>query len=75
MEIGSYSFGDTQRNSDGSLGSTAQAITNLFQAIKVADQSGLDYFGIGEHHTTTMPASSPGALINAAAYKELSRLS
>ncbi|MGP5024865.1 LLM class flavin-dependent oxidoreductase [Glutamicibacter ardleyensis] len=67
MEIGSYSFGDTQRNSDGSLGSTAQAITNLFEAIKVADQSGLDYFGIGEHHTTTMPASSPGALINAAA--------
>lgn len=67
MELGTYSFGDTQRNDDGSLGSTAQAITNLFEAIKVADRSGLDYFGIGEHHTTTMPASSPGALISAAA--------
>ncbi|PRA13235.1 LLM class flavin-dependent oxidoreductase [Arthrobacter sp. MYb211] len=67
MDIGAYSFGDTQRNPDGSLGSTAQAISNLFEAIKHADASGLDYFGIGEHHTTTMPASSPGALISAAA--------
>ncbi|MGP9650125.1 LLM class flavin-dependent oxidoreductase [Glutamicibacter sp. AOP38-B1-38] len=67
MEIGAYSFGDTQRNPDGSLGSTAQAISNLFEAVKHADASGLDYFGIGEHHTTTMPASSPGALISAAA--------
>ncbi|WP_404289907.1 LLM class flavin-dependent oxidoreductase [Glutamicibacter arilaitensis] len=67
MEIGAYSFGDTQRNPDGSLGSTSQAISNLFEAVKFADTSGLDYFGIGEHHTTTMPASSPGALISAAA--------
>lgn len=67
MEIGAYSFGDTQRNADGSLGSTSEAIANLFEAMKLADAQGLDYFGIGEHHTGTMPASSPGTLIAAAA--------
>ncbi|WP_220093995.1 LLM class flavin-dependent oxidoreductase [Arthrobacter sp. AQ5-05] len=67
MEIGAYSFGDTQRNTDGTLRSTTEAIANLFEAIKHADAQGLDYFGVGEHHTATMPASSPGAMIAAAA--------
>ena len=67
MEIGAYSFGDSQRNEDGSLRSTTEAVQNLFAAINHADAVGLDYFGVGEHHTTTMPASSPGAMIAAAA--------
>jgi probable LLM family oxidoreductase len=67
MEIGAYSFGDTQRNSDGTLRSTPEAIKNLFDAIVHADRVGLDYFAIGEHHTLEMPGSSPGSIINAAA--------
>jgi alkanesulfonate monooxygenase SsuD/methylene tetrahydromethanopterin reductase-like flavin-dependent oxidoreductase (luciferase family) len=67
MELGVYSFGDTQRNPDGSLRPTAEAIRNLHEAIVLADQAGLDYFGVGEHHTADMPASSPGAMIAAAA--------
>jgi probable LLM family oxidoreductase len=67
MELGAYSFGDTQRNPNGTLRSTAEAIRNLFEAIVAADQVGLDYFGVGEHHTLDMPASSPGAVIAAAA--------
>lgn len=67
MELGAYSFGDTQRDTDGRLRSTSEAIKNLFDAIVHADQAGLDYFAVGEHHTLEMPASSPGALINAAA--------
>jgi len=67
MEIGAYSFGDTPLNPDGSPRGTAEGIRNLFDAIVVADRAGLDYFGIGEHHTVSMPASSPGALIAAAA--------
>jgi probable LLM family oxidoreductase len=67
MELGAYSFGDTQRNQDGSLRSTSEAIRNLFDAIVHADEVGLDYFGVGEHHTLDMPASSPGAMIAAAA--------
>jgi len=67
MELGAYSFGDTQRNPDGNLRPTAEAISNLHEAIVLADQTGLDYFGVGEHHTLDMPASSPGAVIAAAA--------
>ncbi|WP_168628050.1 MULTISPECIES: LLM class flavin-dependent oxidoreductase [unclassified Cryobacterium] len=67
MEIGAYSFGDTPLNPDGTPRPTAEAIRNLFEAIVHADKVGLDYFGVGEHHTTSMPASSPGTLIAAAA--------
>lgn len=67
MEIGAYSFGDTQLNPDGTRRSTSEAIRNQFEAIVHADRAGLDYFGIGEHHTLSMPASSPGAMIAAAA--------
>jgi len=67
VEIGAYSFGDTQLDQDGSLRSTSEAIQNLFEAIVTADRAGLDYFAVGEHHTLDMPASSPGAMIAAAA--------
>lgn len=67
MQIGAYSFGDTPLNPDGSERPTAEAIKNLFDAIVHADEVGLDYFGIGEHHTSSMPASSPGTIIAAAA--------
>lgn len=67
MELGAYSFGDTQLNPDGTHRSTSEAVKNLFDAIVHADEVGLDYFGVGEHHTVSMPASSPGAVISAAA--------
>ncbi|HEY4201828.1 MAG TPA: LLM class flavin-dependent oxidoreductase [Devosiaceae bacterium] len=68
MELGIYSFGDVQRDPDtGKLGSTAEATRNLFEAIKLADEVGLDYFGIGEHHTYEMPASAATVILAAAA--------
>ncbi|MCQ9165324.1 LLM class flavin-dependent oxidoreductase [Arthrobacter sp. STN4] len=67
MEIGAYSFGDTPLNPDGTPGSTAEGVRNLFEAIVHADRAGLDYFGVGEHHTVSMPASSPGTVVAAAA--------
>lgn len=67
MEIGAYSFGDTQLDEHGKQTDTSGAIRNLHEAIVHADAVGLDYFGVGEHHTMSMPASSPGALIAAAA--------
>ena len=67
MEIGAYSFGDTQLDENGQQTDTAGAIRNLHEAIVHADAVGLDYFGVGEHHTMSMPASSPGAVIAAAA--------
>ena len=55
------------KSADGSLGSTADAVRDLMEAIRLADEVGLDYFGVGEHHTRTMPISSPASIINAAA--------
>jgi probable LLM family oxidoreductase len=67
FELGVYSFGNTPRNADGTLGSTAQAVRDLMEAIHLADEVGVDFFGVGEHHTAELPISSPAAIINAAA--------
>ncbi len=68
MELGVYSFGDVQKNAEtGELGSTADAMRNLLEAIQLADEVGLDYFGIGEHHTREMPASAATVVLGAAA--------
>lgn len=67
FELGVYSFGNTPLTADGGRGPTAQAVRDVLEAIKLADEVGLDFFGIGEHHTRTMPLSSPTAVINAAA--------
>jgi probable LLM family oxidoreductase len=67
MELGVYSFGDVQKKKDGSLGPTDEAITNLLEAIQLADKVGLDFFGVGEHHTDYFPASSPATILAAAA--------
>ena len=67
FELGVYSFGNTPRTARGAYGATAQALRDVLEAVHVADEVGLDFFGFGEHHTRSMPLSSPTALVNAAA--------
>src|SRR5215207_404943 len=68
MELGIYSFGDVQHDPrTGQLGSTADAMRNLLEAIRLADEVGLDFFGLGEHHTYEMPASAAAVILAAAA--------
>jgi alkanesulfonate monooxygenase SsuD/methylene tetrahydromethanopterin reductase-like flavin-dependent oxidoreductase (luciferase family) len=67
FELGVYSFGVAGRDSDGDFVSTAQAVRNVLEQIRLAEQVGLDFFGIGEHHHEQVPVSSPTAMINAAA--------
>jgi alkanesulfonate monooxygenase SsuD/methylene tetrahydromethanopterin reductase-like flavin-dependent oxidoreductase (luciferase family) len=67
LELGVYSFGNTPRTPDGGYGPTAQAIRNVLEAVKLAEDVGLDFFGFGEHHTRSMPLSSPASLVTAAA--------
>lgn len=66
FELGVYSFGNVQRRGNG-LDTTASAVRDLLEAIRLADEVGLDFFGVGEHHTATMPISSPASVLNAAA--------
>lgn len=67
FELGVYSFGNTPRTAGGGYGPTAQAIRDVLESVRVAEEAGLDFFGFGEHHTGSMPLSSPTALVNAAA--------
>jgi alkanesulfonate monooxygenase SsuD/methylene tetrahydromethanopterin reductase-like flavin-dependent oxidoreductase (luciferase family) len=67
FRLGVYSFGNTPPAADGDPGNTAQAIRNVLEAVRVADEVGLDFFGFGEHHTSSMPLPSPTSLVNAAA--------
>jgi probable LLM family oxidoreductase len=68
MEIGIYSF--VERTPDprtGHLVSAVQRIHDLLDEIELADQVGLDVFGIGEHHRPEYLASAPAVILAAAA--------
>ncbi len=68
MELGLYTFADL--HSDTSMGrplNTHQRIQNLMEEIKLADELGLDVFGVGEHHRPDYAVSSPATILAAAA--------
>jgi alkanesulfonate monooxygenase SsuD/methylene tetrahydromethanopterin reductase-like flavin-dependent oxidoreductase (luciferase family) len=67
FELGIYTFGNTPRTADGGYATTGQAIRDVLEAVHVAEEVGLHFFGFGEHHTRSMPVSSPTSLANAAA--------
>jgi alkanesulfonate monooxygenase SsuD/methylene tetrahydromethanopterin reductase-like flavin-dependent oxidoreductase (luciferase family) len=46
---------------------TAQRLRDLLEEIELADQLGLDVFGIGEHHRRDFSASAPAVILAAAA--------
>lgn len=68
FELGLYTFGD--RTPDAVTGeriSAEQRVKNLLEEIELADQLGLDVFGLGEHHRPEYVISSPAVLLAAAA--------
>ncbi|MFT3911692.1 MAG: LLM class flavin-dependent oxidoreductase [Ferruginibacter sp.] len=68
MELGLYTFADIALNSSsGRSAATHQRIKNLMEEIKLADELGLDVFGIGEHHRPDYTISSPATILAAAA--------
>jgi hypothetical protein len=46
LQLGVYSFGNTPRTADGHYGATAQAIRDVLQAVHLAEEVGLDFFGL-----------------------------
>lgn len=68
FEIGVYSFVElTPDPTTGASISPAERMRNLLETIELADQVGLDVFGIGEHHRPDFIASSPATILAAAA--------
>jgi probable LLM family oxidoreductase len=70
MELGLYTFADVAPNPEsGNAISAAQRLHNLMEEIELADQVGLDVFGVGEHHRPDYAASVPAILLAAAAVR------
>lgn len=68
MEIGISTFVETTPDvHTGEVMSHAQRIREVVEEIVLADQIGLDVFGVGEHHRKDYAASSPAVVLAAAA--------
>src|SRR5215472_13522541 len=63
MEIGVDSFVATHINNLNNIDAMAQ----LLERIDLADQVGLDVFGLGEHHRREFLDSAPAVILGAAA--------
>jgi probable LLM family oxidoreductase len=68
VEIGIYSFAEARLDpSTGRQMNVGERIRDLLEEIELADQVGLDVFGVGEHHRPDYAVSSPAVVLAAAA--------
>lgn len=68
MEIGCDSFVAIQTNPvTGETASPVERMAGIIEEIAVADEVGLDAFGIGEHHRSEYMDSAPAVILAAAA--------
>jgi alkanesulfonate monooxygenase SsuD/methylene tetrahydromethanopterin reductase-like flavin-dependent oxidoreductase (luciferase family) len=63
VELGVYTFAEL---TDETV-SAEQRLRNLLEEIALADEVGLDVFGVGEHHRPDFAVSSPATVLAAAA--------
>jgi len=68
MEIGIYTFGDVPHEpSNGRAAVEGQRLRDLIEEAELADQVGLDVYGVGEHHRPDYAISAPAVVLAAAA--------
>lgn len=67
MELGIGMFGDLHIDKNGNPQPTAQRLQELIEEIKLMDELGLDFYGIGEHHRPDYAISVPEIILAAAA--------
>ena len=68
MELGIYTFAEVGEDPvTGQVIEPAQRLKNLLEEIELADQVGLDVFGVGEHHRADFAVSAPAIVLAAAA--------
>lgn len=68
MEIGIYSFAETPLDpATGGQRGAHERLNHLLEEIELADQVGLDVFGVGEHHRADYAVSTPAIVLAAAA--------
>jgi probable LLM family oxidoreductase len=70
MELGIYTFGElTPDPTTGRTITPEQRLRDLLEEIELADELGLDVFGVGEHHRPDFVVSAPGVVLGAAAVR------
>lgn len=68
MEFGLYSFAEnTREHFSGKTQAPRERMADLIEEIELADQLGLDFYGLGEHHRSDYIASAPVTILAAAA--------
>ncbi|MFN8580541.1 MAG: LLM class flavin-dependent oxidoreductase [Gemmatimonadaceae bacterium] len=67
MELGIYSFAEVGSGTASLASRSAQRLRDLLEEIELADQVGLDVFGVGEHHRPDYVVSTPAVVLAAAA--------
>ena len=67
IELGLDTFGDVTRGADGKLLSHAQVIRDVIDEAVLADEVGVDFFGVGEHHRDDFAISAPEVVLAAIA--------
>src|SRR5918912_1343751 len=68
MQLGIYTF--AERTPDPRTGRTVspqERLRDLLEEIELADEVGLDVFGVGEHHRPEFAVSAPAVVLGAAA--------
>ncbi|MBS4179586.1 LLM class flavin-dependent oxidoreductase [Lederbergia citrea] len=68
IEIGLYTLGDIEADPvTGKTISAGQRMKEIIEVAKLADEAGLDVFGVGEHHRLDYATSSPSVVLAAIA--------
>src|SRR5712672_3667212 len=67
IELGLDTFGDISDGPEGRPLHAAQVIRNLVDEAVLADEVGVDFIGVGEHHRADFAVSSPEVLLAAIA--------
>lgn len=67
MELGIGMFGDLHVDKNGTIQPAQQRLQELIEEIKLMDELGLDFYGIGEHHRPDYAVSTPEIILAAAA--------
>jgi probable LLM family oxidoreductase len=67
MEFGLDTFGDVTAGPDGAALPHAQVIRDVIAEAVLADEAGIDFFGVGEHHRADFAVSAPEVVLAAIA--------